>query len=79
MFLVYNEGQVFDQWQDRNVSRREKGYIATKWNKSPIHIFLINALILDSTNGSEALKLLPPLVFQFGGIKERPIAGLHPL
>ena len=57
MSLVRDEGQVVNKREDRNVLYRQKTDIAAKGDKSAAHIVLVNILIRDPANGSEALTL----------------------
>src|SRR5215208_1827071 len=77
MSLIFDEGQLIDQWQNRNILRWQEGYIATKGNKSAPHIELINVFVHNFSDGCEALKFLGLVIFQLRGIKDDPISRMH--
>jgi len=79
MSLIFNKSQLIDQRQDRNILRWQESYIAAKRDESAAHVGLVNGFIRDFADGGETLKFFRFIIFQFWGIKDHPIARLHPL
>src|SRR5258706_8989460 len=79
MGFIFDESQLIDQAQNRNILRWQKLHITPKRDKSAAHIMLINIIINEFANRSEALKLLWLFKFHFRGIEDHKVSLMHSL
>src|ERR1043165_3171187 len=79
MSFVFDERQLINQRENRNLFRWQELNLALKRDKAIPHILLVNILIHNSDNCREALALFRFSIFQFWRIEKHPITGVHPL
>ena len=76
-FVLY-EFELTDQGQNGYFAAGRIIDIAPKWNKVTAHLSLVDKIVRDLANGSEALAFCFLTIDFFGGVIEDPISCLHP-